>query len=345
VPLSLQDMVIKFPLKDVKGKYKQIYDEELKVHQERLENILLHEEHHLELAQSISATFFPGSEIARRTGYEFQFTEPLCETRRKNFDVLISNQRNGSIILVESKTFDDEVKRDRMKDIFKECSERYDTILQEKGVLEQQLSHPVKNIDICMIIEVEKEVDVLRAYNSIGPERGLKPIMLVYDRMGNRINLAEGFHLRDRTLNREFHNGVIPGSEDLRIDLPCMIQGHPFHIFARTILANPVEEIKYFSRDVLENELSKIPLGCSGREKISLISSKVDTVIQHLLRYEIIREEEGRYKIVSTGIKRMKIADAIKDKYIRKWTEKKAKESSLDRLQELLMVDRSLDQY
>jgi len=114
--MTLDELVRRYPNREVRYLYRQFLDEEIPSHDDRIREILGSYEDHLELVRSFASCFLPETTLSKGTGYEFRFTEPLSEKNVKNFDMLITERKNGRVLFVESKTFTGSVTTGLLKD-------------------------------------------------------------------------------------------------------------------------------------------------------------------------------------------------------------------------------------
>lgn len=106
--------------------------------------------------------------------------------------------------------------------------------------------------------------------------------------------------------------------------------------------------VKDFRSKDLESGLEKIPMGCSKVEKRRIIKERAREVIEHCIRYGIIRGEDekgSRFHIVCPGQTRSVISQEIHDKYVKNWSRKKADLRARERVEEEYRKDTSLDTY
>ena len=230
--LSLERLVKQYPKRDVWGLYRRYFDEEYESCIDEISDIIQRYGNHLELIRAVSSCFLPDSDLSLQTGYVFQFTEPLFEKGVKNFDVLISNRSTSSAFIVESKTFEGKVTRQKLKIIFTETRQRIDTVNQNHTLLEKQVDHKLEqeNIEVALIVDFDHLDDIIREYNKIEYEPEYKPIILYYDHIRCTLNLAEDFHLHHKGLEGKLAEGIPIHEAGGMMDISCLIQDHPFQI-------------------------------------------------------------------------------------------------------------------
>ncbi len=355
--LSLERLVTQYPKRDVRGLYRQYFEEEYGSCIDEIRDIIQRSGNHLELIRAVSSCFLPDTDLNLETGYVFQFTEPLFEKGVKNFDVLISNRSTSSAFIVESKTFVGRVTRQKLKDIFTETRQRIEVVRENISILADKVEHDLEqdNIEVALLVDFEHLDDVIREYNKIEYEPEYKPIILYYDNMLGTLNLAEGFHIHNQGLGRKLAEGIPIHEAGGMMDISCLIQDHPFQILKNIIVNDPKAShnedrsmIKDFRFKDLESGLEKIPMGCSRVEKRRIIKDRSAEVIAHCMRYGIIRGEDekgSRFHLVCPGQTRSVISQEIIEKYIKNWSRKKADIRSRERIEREYRKDTSLDGY
>ena len=279
--LSLLELVKKYPKRDVKALFQQFFEEELSSQEEIVRENLKSSEDHLELVRAVASCFLPGTQLSIDTGYEFRFTEPLFEKGVNNFDMLISNRDMGGALFVESKTFKGSISARLLKDKFDENRKRMIVVEKEISTLSEKVRHTIDedSIEVAMIVDMVHVDDLMHEYNRVEMEECYKPIILYYDRMKGTLNMVEGFHLRNRILERELLEGIPIHEIGGMMSIPCLISDHPFQILRNVIINVPTATrsidgllIKDFSRDDIKSGLERIPLHCSRIERNQILN-------------------------------------------------------------------------
>ena len=352
--LSLDELIKRYPNRDVRSSFKQYLDEEIPSCEGIVRENLLSYQNHLELIRAIASCFLPETQLSLDTGYEFRFTEPLFEKGVKNFDILITDGRNGRALFVEGKTFSGSISDRVVKEKFNENRERIKVVEKEIETLSEKVSHHIDygSIEVAMIVDMVHVDDLMRKYEKVEMEERYKPIILYYDEMKGTLNLVEGFHLHNQQLERELMNGIPVHEIGGMINIPCLISDHPFQILRNVIINDPGTSrsqdnimIKDFTRGDIQSGLEKIPLQCSRVLKRRTINDTTRIVLDHCLKYQIItkKDKEGnRFRLLCKGNRRSVVDNELFEKYVKNWSRKRADEKARERLEREYRKDTSL---
>jgi hypothetical protein len=353
--LTLDELVRRYPNRDVRSLYKQYLDEEIPSHEDRIREILGSYEDHLELVRSVASCFLPETQLSQDTGYEFRFTEPFSEKGVKNFDMVISERKNGRVLFVESKTFTGSVTTGLLKDRFVDNRKRMHVVENDISSLSEKVGHPIDkdSIEVAMIVDIVQLDDIMREYHRVNVED--KPIIFYLDKIAGTLNMAEGFHLYNDGLEKRLLDGIQVHEMGGIINIPCLISDHSFQILRNVIVNDPSMSItqnnmmlKDFSMDDIKSGLEKIPLGCSRMDRNRMIEETTSNVINHMLKYGIISKKDGennRFHLLCKGNKRSVIDNELHEKYVRNWSRYKADKRSRERVEEKYRKDTKLEEY
>jgi hypothetical protein len=356
LPLSIEDLKRRFPRRsyEIDLLFNKFFEEERRIKKDEIISEMKRYEKHLELARAISSCFYSDGNISNESGYEFRFTEPLLDFGVKNFDILISNRIKMAILIVECKTIDGGITNSKVKRILKETQERKEVVLNHITDLESQVDHGIDPdmVEIGLLVDGVDVDDLISEYEKVDISLKANIVILSYDEMEERISLAKGFRMKLNEIKELLVGGIdIFECRKPLFNIPCLIQDLHFSVFLNIYIDRTGAKgsyLKDLSSSDLRKGLKQIPLGASKSRMDEMINKKVDDIIRHLEKYDLInKKEEGRdrYHILCKGEKRHVIRERLIEKYIENRSRELARRSSVIKVKDSIDRSAELDKW
>jgi hypothetical protein len=296
----------------------------------------------------LCANAFADTELSKKSGYRFYFTEPLIELTSKNknrgiFDLFLYNEEENRGILIECKSSvgDNQKAQSTIKQIEKSKEFITEKIQYFSECMGIELDPTRFEYVSCIVVEdaekffqsrdaqiakVKKKYDpnLVKFWLYIDHDKSIK---LYHGQSHESKNLTElllhGFKLDDIDPPANYDLSFYPHMHPFRFIINAMI-GYCYdqNLHNGTIDPKIIKKI-----DIIEYLMRKIPLNASPEDKKNLLSQKVEELINHGKKYdllEILSDEE--IKIKSMGTQLPVVKKHLKTKYFENWVEEKTED-------------------
>jgi hypothetical protein len=301
--------------------------------------------HHL---MRLCANAFADTDLSKQSGYKFYFTEPLIElistTKKKSlFDIFLYNEKENRGIFIECKSSvgDNHKAQDTLKQIGKSKDFIIEKIQYFSECLGVELDPTRFEYVSCIYVE-----DSAKFFQSIEAQ-GIKA-RKKYD-----TNLVKFWVYIDHNKSIKLHHHHSHASKNLtdlllqgfqlenlhtlsRYDLSFYLNMHPFRFIRNAIIGycydqnlhNSVTDPKIIKkRDIIEYVKRKIPLNASDEDKESMITKKVEEILNYGEKYDLLEIlSDDEIKIKSVGVQLTVVKKHLQTKYIENWIEEKSEE-------------------
>jgi len=320
---------------------------------ERVNNEIDTDRKHQEIVR-LCAKSFADTDLAKKTGYEFYFAEPLIEfgsekPGNKSFDLLLYNESTHHAIFISCKSSVSDV-----KDVLSEIQEA--RILVEEKIqylisdcIGDQLT--IDDIEYVLCIhekDSQKIIDSLRDQSKktkkISKPDSHEPILWIYYPRTDIIQIHADHAHKNSQLTDMLLTGAGQDDEKNQFDLPYCSTSHPYRILQMAVVGDCYakqraagnSDPKIINRNTLMTTLMKnISLGASFEKKKKIVLEKMDAVIQYGKQYDVLAPHDDQsFKLNCRGEHINTVKKSMEEKYIANWSTMRAKEESIKKANE-----------
>lgn len=295
-------------------------------------------ETHNEMIKRIINCFSPNLPEKDRAGFIFQMVEPLIEVIHKTrsgkiADILITNPISKECILIEVKTqfYSDKNANRAVNDLI----EAQDFLIINRSIIENQIAHSIEYlIPILIIPHIFQD----RSKNAIKRKNADIGLWLYLPNEKRYISFVEPNKFNPN-LKKILDSGMC--STESMISLESLLNSHEYSLFEWAVIEylsqktdTDEKEIKEFTlNEIIDWIQPRILIGAVGEERREIIKSRMQKVIKSMKKYQVIRGDKGKIKIICRGKKLNVIKKNLKDKYIQNYAKMKAKLQALEEIE------------
>lgn len=320
---------------------------------ERINNEIDTDRKHQEIVR-LCAKSFADTELAKKTGYEFYFAEPLIEfgnekPGNKSFDLLLYNESTHHAIFISCKS--------SVSDVKKTLSE----IQEARALVEEKIQYLVSDCigDQLTIDDIEyvlcvhekdsqKIIDSLRDQSKktkkIPKSDSHEPIFWIYYPRTDIIQIHADHTHKNSQLTEMLLTGAGQDDQKSRFDLPYCSTSHPYRILQMAVVGDCYakqraagnSDPKIINRNSLMTTLMKnISLGASFEKKKRIVQEKMDSIIQYGKRHDIlVPHNDQSFKLNCRGENINTVRKSLEEKFIANWSTMRAKEEATKKAEE-----------
>lgn len=295
----------------------------------------------------LCADAFADTELSKKTGYKFYFTEPLIElisgTKKKGlFDLFLFNEEENRGIFIECKS---SVGENKAQETLKQIEKSKDFVIEKIQYFSECMGITLdpQRFEYVACIYVEDTDKFFQSKNAQATKKKMKydPELVkfwVYLRHDKSIKL----HHQQTHSSKNLTDLLLQGFKldtlhsPPRYDLSFYLNMHPYRIIMNAIIGycydqnlhNTTAEPKIIKKqDIIEYLKRKIRLTASDENKELLIMKKVEDVINHGKQYDLLEIlSDDEIKIKSIGIQLTVVKKHLKTKYYENWIDEKTEE-------------------
>lgn len=308
---------------------------------------------HQEIVQ-LCAKSFAETELAKKTGYEFYFAEPLIEfgdekKGNRSFDLLLYNETTHQAILISCKSSIAEPKKILIE--FEEAKrlveEKIDYLAKE--CIGDELF--IENIEYVLCVYEKDENKVIDSIKGQWkkPKKSQKynpddVVLWVYRPRSDIVQIHESHSHKNKQLTDFLFTGAGQSDKGSRFDLPYCSTSHNYRILNMAVVGEcyakqqvkGTGDPKIISHGFLMQVLMRnISLGATPTEKQKIVERKMERVIEYGKKYDIlIPHGDKSFRLNCRGDQIKTVKKSMEDKFIHNWAYSRASELAQQKAEE-----------
>lgn len=312
---------------------------------ERVNNEIDTDKKHQEIVR-LCAKSFADTDLAKKTGYEFYFAEPLIEfghekAGNKSFDLLLYNESTHHAIFISCKSSVSDVKKalSDIQDARALVEEKIQYLVSD--CIGDQLT--VDDIEYVLCVHEKDSQKIIDSLQSKKMKLGKKteiqePILWIYYPRTDIIQIHADHAHKNPQLTEMLLTGAGQDDDKSRFDLPYCSTSHPYRILQMAVVgdcyakqkAEDHTDPKIINRNTLMGTLMRnISLGASPEKKKRIVQEKMDEVIQYGKKYEVLTSlDDQSFKLNCRGDHINTVKKSFEEKFITNWSTMRAKEEA-----------------
>lgn len=325
----------------------------LPIFKEKISNEIDNDKKHQEIIQ-LCAKSFADTDLAKATGYEFYFAEPLIEfggekKGNHSFDLLLYSESTHRAILISCKSSISNAKSvliefEKAKKLVKEKIE-YLT----RECIGDDLE--LENIEYVLCVYEKDEAKIIDSLE--GQEKKPKKsqkynpsevIVWVYHPKSDIIQIHENHSHNNQQLTEYLFKGTGQSDKGSRFDLPYCSTSHSYRILKMAVIGECYakqqvegkEDPKIITKEFLMQVLMRnISLGAPIEVKRKIIQERMEQIIEYGKRHDILLPAgDHAFRLNCRGEHIKTVIKSFEEKFINNWTLSKAKKEAQKKAEE-----------
>ncbi|OPY37002.1 MAG: hypothetical protein A4E35_01462 [Methanoregula sp. PtaU1.Bin051] len=312
---------------------------------ERINNEIDTDRKHQEIVR-LCAKSFADTELAKKTGYEFYFAEPLIEfgnekPGNRSFDLLLYNESTHHAIFISCKSSVSDVKK-----VLSDIQEARDLVEEKIRYLVSDCVGDQLTIGDIEYVLCVHEKDSQKIIDSILSKKTRKmpksdshePILWIYYPRTDIIQIHADHTHKNSQLTEMLLTGAGQDDEKSRFDLPYCSTSHPYRILQMAVVGDCYakqraagdSDPKIINRNTLMTTLMRnISLGAPPEKKKRIVQDKMDAVIQYGKKFDVLVPlDDQSFKLNCRGEHINTVRKSLEDKFITNWSTMRAREEA-----------------